>query len=220
MENHIGSIIFIFAGYNKEMEKFFEHNPGLKSRIPYSLQFDDYSDEELMDMLESIVYKRYRGRMKVQDTDGIRGLFGRISIRRLGRGRGAKGFGNARALENHLQRITERQARRIKKQRDQGQRPDDFLLIKEDLIGPDPADVLVESAAYKKLQSMIGLANIKDTVKNLFHQVKLNYEREMLEKEPHVRSLMPPQCVFDIDVHMHRPCRSIVSSLASLGLRL
>jgi hypothetical protein len=169
------------------MEKFFEHNPGLKSRIPYSLQFDDYSDADLMDMLESMVFRRYKGRMQVQDTDGIRGLFGRIAVRRLGRGRGAKGFGNARALENHLQRIMERQARRIKQGRDRGQRPDDFLLVKEDLIGPDPADVLVESAAYKKLQSMIGLASIKDTVKELFQQVKANYELELLEKKPHVR---------------------------------
>ena len=36
MENNVGQIVFIFAGYNKEMEKFFEHNPGLKSRVPYT----------------------------------------------------------------------------------------------------------------------------------------------------------------------------------------
>ncbi|KAH0582673.1 hypothetical protein H2248_010593 [Termitomyces sp. 'cryptogamus'] len=42
MENNIGTIVFIFAGYRKEMETFFEHNPGLLSRVPFQLQFDDY----------------------------------------------------------------------------------------------------------------------------------------------------------------------------------
>ena len=48
MENQVGSIVFFFAGYNREMEKFFEHNPGPKSRVPHQLQFTDYKDEELL----------------------------------------------------------------------------------------------------------------------------------------------------------------------------
>lgn len=51
MENNVGQIIFILAGYNKEMEKFFEHNPGLTSSVPYTLQFADYEDRELLLML-------------------------------------------------------------------------------------------------------------------------------------------------------------------------
>lgn len=188
MENNIGQLIFIVAGYNQEMEKFFEHNPGLSSRIPHTLQFDDYTDEELGDMLESMISSRYSGRMQAES--GVRGLFARIAVRRLGRGRGKRGFGNARALENTLNRMMERQARRLKEERRQGRLPDDFLLTKVDLIGPDPADVLVESAAYKKLQSMIGLANIKKEVANLFQTAKMNYQRELLEKEPHVSHLI------------------------------
>ena len=38
MENNVGKVVFIFAGYNKEMEKFFEHNPGLPSRVPFTFQ--------------------------------------------------------------------------------------------------------------------------------------------------------------------------------------
>jgi hypothetical protein len=186
MENHISKLIFIFAGYNREMEKFFEHNPGLQSRVPYSLQFDDYTNDELMDMLESMIHRRYNGRMRVDDQGGIRGLYGRIAVRRLGRGRGRPGFGNARDLENRLSKILERQATRLKKQRRDGFLPDDLLLTKEDLVGPDPADVLSESAEYKKLQSMIGLTTIKAEVVNLFATARMNYQRELLEKEPYV----------------------------------
>jgi hypothetical protein len=77
MENNVGKLVFIFAGYTKEMEKFFEHNPGLNSRVPYRLMFEDYSDDELLDMLEGLIKKKFTSRMKVDDPDGIRGLYGR-----------------------------------------------------------------------------------------------------------------------------------------------
>jgi hypothetical protein len=41
IESQIGMIVFIFAGYHREMERFFEHNPGLKSRVPYTFNFED-----------------------------------------------------------------------------------------------------------------------------------------------------------------------------------
>ena len=108
MENQVGTIVFMFAGYNREMEKFFEHNPGLKSRVPDQFQFTDYKDEELMSIFESIVRKTFEGRMKVED--GINGLYVRILIRRLGRQRGQPGFGNARDLQIAFGRIRDRQA--------------------------------------------------------------------------------------------------------------
>lgn len=187
MENNVGRVVFIFAGYNREMEKFFEHNPGLKSRVPYTLQFQDYEDDELLDMLANMVSKTFNGRMKVED--GIRGLYARVAVRRLGRSRGRPGFGNARALSNLFDRILQRQARRLKEERRRAQRPDDFLLTKEDLIGPDPSTVMTESKEYKKLQSMIGLGAVKKAVENMFTMVKTNYDRELLEKAPHQISL-------------------------------
>lgn len=48
MENNVGKLVFVLAGYNKQMEKFFEHNPGLQNRIPYEINFTDYEDEELL----------------------------------------------------------------------------------------------------------------------------------------------------------------------------
>ncbi|KAF8578762.1 P-loop containing nucleoside triphosphate hydrolase protein [Ramaria rubella] len=187
MENHIGKIVFIFAGYNKEMEKFFQHNPGLISRVPYSLQFHDYEDNELLDILQSLIQKTWEGNMKVEG--GIQGLYGRIAIRRLGQGRGRNGFGNARAVANLFAKIRERQSERLSKERKQGNQPDDFLLVKEDLIGPDPSKVMVESTAWKKLQSMIGLTAVKRSITSLFSMADTNYQRELIEKRPHQVSL-------------------------------
>ncbi|KAG2138479.1 P-loop containing nucleoside triphosphate hydrolase protein [Suillus clintonianus] len=187
MENQVGTLVFILAGYSKQMEKFFEHNPGLPSRVPYSLKFADYTDAELLTMLEALVEKRYSGQMKVED--GIRGLYARIAVRRLGRGRGREGFGNARALQNMFAKVAQRLAERLKKDRQKGWIADDFLITKEDFIGPDPSQILPQCAPWEKLQKMIGLDSVKDSVRNFFDIVDTNYHRELQEKEPLAMSL-------------------------------
>ncbi|MCD8914294.1 AAA family ATPase [Staphylococcus simulans] len=48
MEDHRSDIVIIFAGYNADMERFLEMNEGLKSRIPNTFQFEDYTDDELV----------------------------------------------------------------------------------------------------------------------------------------------------------------------------
>ena len=182
MENNVGKIVFILAGYNKEMEKFFEHNPGIPSRVPYRFQFNDYTDDELRLMLEKMIHRKYKGRMNVED--GVHGLFARIAVRRLGRGRGRPGFGNARALENLLQAVLNRQATRIVKERQAGSRPDDFFLSKEDLIGPDPSKAILQSESWEKLQKLTGLHSVKHSIQDLYDMISMNYNRELDEKEP------------------------------------
>lgn len=47
MENHREDVVVIFAGYPKEMERFLQKNPGLRSRIAFHVPFADYTREEL-----------------------------------------------------------------------------------------------------------------------------------------------------------------------------
>ena len=182
IENQVGKIVFILAGYNKQMEKFFEHNQGLDSRIPYRLQFIDYNDEELLRMLGQLIERKYDGKMKVEE--GLGGLYMRIAVRRLGRGRGREGFGNARTLQNMLSKVSDRQADRLRRERASGAKPNDFLLTKEDLIGSDPSIAIIKSAAWKELQGLIGLAMVKESIQSLIDRIQLNYKRELLEMPP------------------------------------
>ncbi|KAI9755731.1 MAG: hypothetical protein M4579_004161 [Chaenotheca gracillima] len=182
MENQIGKIVFIFAGYNKEMESFFKHNPGLNRRIPYTLKFEDYENNELQEMLKKLIQKKYNGKMKVEG--GLGGLFFRIVIKRLGRGRNRVGFGNVGELQNVFSKISERQAERLDRERRAGYRPDDLLLTKEDLIGPNPSRAIVQSKAWEKLQSLIGLNAVKESVKSMIGSIETNYLRELREKDP------------------------------------
>jgi len=48
MENNRDDLVVILAGYKDKMERFFQSNPGMRSRIAHHLDFPDYSSEELL----------------------------------------------------------------------------------------------------------------------------------------------------------------------------
>ena len=52
MENNRDKTIVIFAGYPDEMQSFFSRNPGLKSRVPFIINFRDYSANEMVKIAE------------------------------------------------------------------------------------------------------------------------------------------------------------------------
>ena len=180
IENLTGKVAFVLAGYHKQMEAFFAHNPGIPSRIPIEMEFKDYTDRELQEIFCHYVNKKYRGSMKVDD--GFSGLYVRIVARRIGRGRGREGFGNARDVQNKISQITERQAKRLRKQRRARIPTNDYYLTKEDLIGPEPAVALRNNVAWLKLHKLIGLQSVKETVQSLLDGIQTNYLRELEEK--------------------------------------
>ncbi|KAK0667681.1 putative AAA family ATPase [Cercophora samala] len=182
VENQRGKIVFVLAGYSKQMESFFAHNPGLPSRFPVDMTFADYTDDEILRILELKINQRYNGGMDC--ADGLRGLYCRIVSRRIGRGRGKEGFGNARAVENMLDVISRRQANRLRRERKGDAKPDDLFFTKEDLIGPEPAEALTKCAAWKELERLIGLQSVKDAVRSLVDSIQQNYVRELEEKPP------------------------------------
>lgn len=58
MENNRERTIVIFAGYPEKMESFFSRNPGLRSRVPFSINFSDYSAEDMVKIVELEAKKR------------------------------------------------------------------------------------------------------------------------------------------------------------------
>ena len=48
MENQRDDLVIIFAGYKDRMDRFYESNPGLSSRVANHVDFPDYSPEELL----------------------------------------------------------------------------------------------------------------------------------------------------------------------------
>lgn len=187
MDRLQGDVVFILTGHGKAMESLLGHNQGLQSRAPFAVKFADYDDAELHEMLVQKLHDKFGasgGGMRVEK--GERGLYMRIVARRLGRGRGAPSFGNAREVENTLLRILFRQAARLERSRQAQQQQeavfDDMLLTMEDVVGPPPSAALEGSAAWQGLQGMVGLGSVKASLRALVHRLQVNYDRELAEK--------------------------------------
>lgn len=58
MENNRQDTVVVFAGYPDEMKEFFLRNPGLRSRVPFTIGFADYSAEEMVSITELEAEKR------------------------------------------------------------------------------------------------------------------------------------------------------------------
>ncbi|KAI1741348.1 P-loop containing nucleoside triphosphate hydrolase protein [Xylaria scruposa] len=187
METRASKLAIVFLGYKEEMEAFFEHNPGISSRIPYAIDFDDFMDHELWKILCKTIADQYNGKMEVEG--GMGGLYMRCIIRRLSAGRGKKGFGNARAVQNLLSYAMQRQARRLVQEKRDDKSPNCYLLTGEDLLGPDPSTSIATSPAWSQLQDLIGLDQVKSSVKGLIDMMEINHRRELHDFRPIAFSL-------------------------------
>ncbi|KAJ8128845.1 hypothetical protein O1611_g4788 [Lasiodiplodia mahajangana] len=198
MEKHSERWVVIFAGYKKDFEPFFAHNEGLSSRIPLLLDFGDFNNDQLREIMHSLFQKRF----KKQETpytierhikDNINGgikdnVYILSAIHRISQGRGRHGFGNARAVQNYFQRICQRQASRV----GQLQNPSikqRLHFTKEDILGPRPINVEKQSKEWAKLKLLIGLKEVKESVRVMFQVLETNYKRELNGIKPHAYSL-------------------------------
>jgi len=104
MENNRDDIVVVLAGYRDRMEKFFQANPGMRSRIAHHLDFPDYTSAELLAIAELILEQQtYRF------SSGARAAFEEYVERR----RRLPHFANARSIRNALDRARLRQANRL-----------------------------------------------------------------------------------------------------------
>ncbi len=105
MEDYRDDLIVIFAGYTKEMQAFLDSNSGIVSRIGYTLEFDDYTNEELIEIFRGMVKKAGF----ILEEDCIPEV-----ERLINENRGMKNFGNARFIRNVFERTVINHATNVK----------------------------------------------------------------------------------------------------------
>ena len=126
MENNRDDLVVILAGYKDRMDRFFESNPGMRSRIAHHLDFPDYSADELGEIAELMLSD-----LSYQLSDSAKkALNDYIPLRMK-----LPHFANARSIRNALDRARLRQANRLFASKNQS-------LTKSDLTTLDDEDFL------------------------------------------------------------------------------
>lgn len=107
MENHRDDLLVIMAGYTDEMDKLMEGNAGLKSRMPYTVEFPNFTREQLYDIFRSMVNKTFGCDDKL--LPAAKEFFDSIPDRVLE----SKEFSNARFVRNLYERVWAKAALRV-----------------------------------------------------------------------------------------------------------
>jgi MoxR-like ATPase len=128
MEDSRDRLVVVVAGYPKEMERFINSNPGLRSRFNRYIEFGDYAPLELARIL-ALMCRRNGLRLAPALKERVIGLFHAHHAAR------DEHFGNARLVRNCFETMITAQASRLVN----GPPPDAAalaLLVSEDLEWP------------------------------------------------------------------------------------
>jgi Holliday junction resolvasome RuvABC ATP-dependent DNA helicase subunit len=105
MEDHRDDLVVIVAGYPGPMSRFIGANPGLASRFHLTIEFTDYSDDELVTIFERLC--------AANDFTPDDACITSLRLLLVGTTRG-EGFGNARFIRNTFEAAVVRQAWRLR----------------------------------------------------------------------------------------------------------
>ena len=127
MENHRDDLCVILAGYKKPMEELLELNHGLKSRIPYEIEFPNYSTEELTQIFMMMVEGKFAYEEGLKDV--VQSFFANIPEEVME----SEEFSNARLVRNMFERTWGKAAyrRSIKGEAQLELKKEDFLCASE-----------------------------------------------------------------------------------------
>ena len=107
MEDDRDSLVVIIAGYNNEMKRFIDSNPGLQSRFNRYIHFNDYTADELYQMFTKLYLKKNQYTITDEAADYLhQRLIYAVAHK-------DKNFGNARYVRNVFEKVIQEQANRI-----------------------------------------------------------------------------------------------------------
>lgn len=179
-EDYRGEILIILAGYRDEMNHLMETNPGLKSRFNKFICFEDYSEDELLQ-----IAKRQLSKEQYYLTESGEKAFQQVIEKR----KVDEKFGNAREVEQVIRAAIEHKALNI-----DIHTLDDISVSELQAItaGDFGVDLKLSTEdriqkSYNKLAELIGLSNVKDTIKGLVSFInyqKIEMERGIIDSMP------------------------------------
>ena len=171
MEDHKHNLVVIVAGYEKEMKRFINSNPGLKHRFTRYFYFRDYTPEQLSVIFKSICI----------DKKFIITFSAEAKVKRyfefLYKSKD-KQFGNARTAHNLFEEVVKYQSARLGAENIDKLSDEELQTINiEDVtaaVRDEFEDQHVETVeeVLIELNQMVGLAEIKQSITTLINFIE------------------------------------------------
>lgn len=170
MEDDRGKFVVIAAGYRTEMENLFRINPGFRSRFNYFLNIEDYTPEQLYQIMQ--VFAKDKKYIFSPQAEAM----ARKCIREMYETRD-KDFANGRSMRSLFDQICKRQAQRL-------QHGDIAMMSNEELMTIEDEDIPYEAPktvdyteSLKKLDGLVGLIAVKKEICNIASYLNLQVKR-------------------------------------------
>ena len=173
MEDDRDRLVVIAAGYTDEMRDFLDANSGLRSRFAQTIEFADYTSDELAQIFR-MQAKKNQFTLAPDLDAGLDAAVAKLTKTR------DRTFGNARFVRQLFEDATGRQADRLAASGELDPATLNVLTLadlglgekKEDPRAPKIEDVLAE------LDALTGMQPVKDEVRRLVATVRANRLRE------------------------------------------
>lgn len=175
MDKERHRLAVFMAGYEENMKKFLESNPGLASRVTRKFYFKDYTGPELMQIF-NMQMEKSQYTMGEEDAQKMEQYFTYLYDIRDNK------FGNGRVVRNTLEHLIKCQSDRLAEEETVTVEMLKTITL-EDIEKAVPLkDILVTSDKLEKvmdeLNEYIGLKNIKDHIRSLVNLIRTNQKRE------------------------------------------
>ncbi|WP_017578811.1 AAA family ATPase [Nocardiopsis valliformis] len=189
MEDLRDEIVIIFAGYSSEMRTFLDSNPGLSSRVSNTIEFENYSPEQL-----TTIFERLAAKQSNELGEGVRETL----VQHFQKQKRDETFGNGREARRLFEEVLQAQADRLA-DLDDISAADLSLILPADLEGVvdtglsarvgAPRDADQTQALLAKLEGMVGLAGVKNEVAGIITRIAAARRRQ----EAGLSGNIPPQ---------------------------
>ncbi|WP_326557890.1 AAA family ATPase [Micromonospora sp. NBC_01796] len=164
MEDHRDEVVVVVAGYSPQMRTFLASNPGLASRFSRTVEFDSYTTDELVTIVERLCSTHHYA-LEYDTRLALAQLFDTMPR--------TESFGNARVARRVFEEMIGRQAYRLSEAgASSGVElaqllPQDLGAAAASAVSAGAPRAAEVDALLSQLNNMIGLAGVKREVSDL-----------------------------------------------------
>jgi SpoVK/Ycf46/Vps4 family AAA+-type ATPase len=176
MEDHRDDVVVVAAGYSAEMRQFLSSNPGLASRFSRTVEFPNYSPEEMVHIVE---------RQTGEHGYVLAGETREALVRHFQAMKRDETFGNGRVARQVFEELIGRQSQRLAAEPDAT--ADDLRMLTLADLGDaaglglrassGPRDLAQVKALRDELDAMVGLARAKEEVTDVVNLLAMARRR-------------------------------------------